>query len=45
MTPEDIEEIIDYILNEVLLSSVVIVDFLPMSGIDRSTWKILLVAT
>jgi len=31
MTPEEIEETIDYILNEVLLLSVVIIGISPMS--------------
>jgi len=45
MTPEEIEEMIDYILNEVLLFSVVIVNYSPTSRIEHSMGKILLVAT
>ena len=45
MTPEEIEEIIDHILNEVPLFSVVIMDFSPTSPIEHSMRKILLVAT
>ena len=45
MTQEEIEETIDYLLNEVLLPSVVTVEFLLTFRICCSTGKILLVIT
>ena len=44
MTPEEIEETIDYLLNEVLSSSAVTADFSLTSRIEFSMGKILLVA-
>jgi len=43
MTPEEIEETIDYLLNEVLLPSVITADLLLTFWICFSTGKILLV--
>ena len=43
MTPEEIEETIDYLLNEVPLPPVVIVDFSHIFWVERSMKKTLLV--
>lgn len=45
MTSEEIEETIDYLLNEVLSSSTVVVDSSLIFRIERSIGKILLVFT
>ena len=45
MTPEEIEETIDYILDEVFLPPVVIAWYFLMLRTKRSTGKILLVVT
>jgi len=45
MSPEEIEETIDYLLKEVLSPPVVTVEFLLTSRIEYSMGKILLVAT
>ena len=45
MTSEEIEETIDYLLNEVLSSSTVVVDSSLIFRIERSMGKILLVFT
>jgi len=45
MTPEEIEETIDYLLDEVLPPSVITVDLWLMSRIEYSMGRILLVTT
>ena len=45
MSPEEIEETIDYLLNEVLSTPVSIADSSLTFWIERSTGKILLVVT
>lgn len=45
MSPEEVEEIIDYILNEVFSFSLVTVDLLPISRFGYSMGKTLSAAT